>query len=158
MNNSSLFRTRLCALLLLILFVFVGIPLGHGMRSLPEPVPAVEAEPSWDLIADDVTATVYNAVRSQCDGDPLVTASMYRIVPERIAEDRILAMERTMMAEYGIRYGDIVMVEGAGDYDGEWQVQDTMHKRFAGQHKIDFLVPAHIRHGKWKNIKVYKRG
>lgn len=158
MNNNSPFRARLCALLLLILAVFVSIPLGHGMRSLPEPGPSVEAEPSWDLIADDVTATVYNAVRSQCNGDPLVTASMYRIVPERIAEDRILAMERTMMAEYGIRYGDIVMVEGAGDYDGEWQVQDTMNKRFAGQHKIDFLVPEHIRQGKWKNIKVYKRG
>ncbi len=158
MNSNSPFRARIYALLLLILAVFVSIPLGHGMRSLPKPGPSVEAEPSWDLIADDVTATVYNAVRSQCNGDPLVTASMYRIVPERIAEDRILAMERTMMAEYGIRYGDIVMVEGAGDYDGEWQVQDTMNKRFAGQHKIDFLVPEHIRQGKWKNIKVYKRG
>lgn len=119
----------------------------------PQPQP----NQGWVLISETTTATVYNAVPSQCNDDPFHTASMYTIVPERIEQDRILAMERTMMAEYGIHYGDLVLIIGAGDYDGVWQVQDTMNKRFAGQHKIDLLVPEHIRHGKWKNVKVYKQ-
>ena len=113
--------------------------------------------PQWVLISDKTTATVYNAVPSQCNEDCLHTASMYVINPETIEKDRILAMERTMMSQFGIAYGDSVRVEGAGKYDGVWQVQDTMNKRFRGQHKIDFLVPDNIRHGKWTAVKVYKR-
>lgn len=116
-----------------------------------------EPEDIWQLISETTTATVYNAVPSQCNEDCLHTASMYTIIPGKITEQRILAMERTMMRSFGIAYGDSVLVEGAGRYDGIWQVQDTMNKRFAGQHKIDFLVPNHIRHGKWRNVKVYKR-
>ena len=111
----------------------------------------------WELISMTTTATVYNAVPSQCNDDCLHTASMYTIIPEKIEQDRILAMERTMMARCGISYGDLVLISGAGRYDGVWQVQDTMNKRFAGKDKIDFLVPRHIRHGKWKNVKVYKQ-
>ena len=122
----------------------------HGEHSFPPP-------PEWELISSTTTATVYNAVPSQCNADYLHTASMYTIVPENIVSDRILAMERTMMAEFGISYGDIVLIEGAGTYDGLWQIQDTMNKRFAGQHKIDFLVPSNIRHGKWTNVRVYKK-
>lgn len=112
----------------------------------------------WRLISDRTTATVYNAVPSQCNNDYLHTASMYVIEPERIPKQRILAMERTFMAEYGVRYGDVVRIEGTGRYDGLWQVQDTMNKRFKGQHKIDLLVPSHIRHGKWQGVKVYVPG
>ena len=109
----------------------------------------------WTLISDRTLATVYNAVPEQCNGDCLRTASLFRINPDTIESDRIMAMERTMMREYGIQYGDKVRIEGTGKYDGEWQVQDTMNRRFAGQHRIDLLVPSNIRHGKWTNIKVY---
>lgn len=119
--------------------------------------PDSKPDDQWVLISEITTATVYNAVPSQCNEDPIHTASMYEIIPERIETERILAMERTMMAEFGIHYGDCVLIQGAGCYDGIWQVQDTMNKRFAGQHKIDFLVPNHIRHGKWKNVKVYTK-
>ena len=120
-------------------------------------LPDTGEAPIWELISDRATATVYNAVPSQCNEDCLHTASMYTIVPKHIERDRILAMERTMMAEFGIHYGDTVLVSGTGRYDGLWQVQDTMNKRFAGQHKIDFLVPRHIRHGKWEAVKIYKQ-
>jgi len=111
----------------------------------------------WTLISETTTATVYNAVKSQCDDSPLITASQYHINPDTIEKDRILDMERTMMWEYGIHYGDIVKIEGTGTYDGLWQVQDTMNKRFAGQHRIDLLVPSHIRTGKWTRVKIYKK-
>lgn len=108
------------------------------------------------LISETTVATVYNALPSQCNADYLTTASMFVIDPARITEYRILAMERTMMAEYGISYGDQVLVQGAGEYDGLWRVEDTMNKRYAGQHRIDFLVPDNIKNGKWQNVKVYK--
>lgn len=34
-------------------------------------------------------------------------------------------------------------------------LQDTMNKRFAGQHKIDILVPNNIKYGAWDNVKLY---
>ena len=113
---------------------------------------------SWILIASDVTATVYNAVPSQCNRDYTHTASMFRLEKDNISSYRIIAMERTMMAEYGITFGDMVRIEGTGTYDGVWQVQDLMNKRFKGQHKIDFLVPNDVRYGKWTGIKLYRPG
>ena len=58
-------------------------------------------------------------------------------------------MERTMMSEFGLKYGDIVKIEGTynGVQDGIYQIQDTMNKRFAGQHKVDVLVPNNVKHG-----------
>lgn len=112
---------------------------------------------AWLLISATTTATVYNATTEQCGDNPTVTASGRQIQPEKVQELRIIAMERTMMARCGIAYGDTILVKGTGVYDGEWVVEDTMHPRFAGQDKIDFLVPDDVRLGKWNNVEVYKR-
>ena len=110
---------------------------------------------TWLLISASTTATVYNATPEQCGNHPTVTASGRRIEGD-VSELRILAMERTMMARHGIHYGDTVLVRGTGKYDGEWVVEDTMSARYAGQDKVDFLVPADVRQGKWENVEVYK--
>ena len=115
------------------------------------------SEPRWVLVSSSTVATVYNAVPAQCNSQPLVTASGFHLEKEKIPSYRIIAMERTMMNQYGLSYGDVVKVEGAGEYDGLWQIHDTMNRRFAGKHKIDFLVPENIRHGKWDNVRVYKK-
>lgn len=112
---------------------------------------------TWILISANTIATVYNATTEQCGDNPTITASGREILPEKVAELRIIAMERTMMAKHGIAYGDTVLVKGTGVYDGEWVVEDTMSKRFAGQDKIDFLVPSDVRTGKWDNVEVYKQ-
>ena len=111
---------------------------------------------TWLLISAATTATVYNATPDQCGDNPTITASGRRIEGD-VSDLRILAMERTMMARHGIAYGDTVLVKGAGIYDGEWIVEDTMHPRYAGQDKIDFLVPDKVRLGKWSNVEVYKK-
>lgn len=110
----------------------------------------------WQLLADDVIATVYNAEPKQCNNDISHTASMFRLNLSDVLSHRIIAMERTMMAKYGLKYGDVVKIEGTGKWDGEWQIQDTMNKRFAGQNKIDILLPKSDGLGKWDNVKVYK--
>ena len=112
---------------------------------------------TWILISSSTTATVYNATAEQCGSNPTKTASGRKIIPEKIEEMRIIAMERTMMARNDIHYGDTVKVEGTGKYDGLWVVEDTMHSKWAGQDRIDFLVPEHIKLGKWRDVKIYKR-
>lgn len=111
---------------------------------------------AWLLISAATTATVYNAVPEQTNSEPTVTASGRRITGD-VAELRILAMERTMMARHGIHYGDTVLVKGAGLYDGMWVVEDTMSPRYAGQDKIDFLVPESVKLGRWEGVEIYKK-
>ena len=111
---------------------------------------------AWLLISASTTATVYNAVPEQCNAQPNVTASGRRITGD-VGELRWLAMERTMMQKHGIHYGDTVLVKGAGAYDGEWVVEDTMHPRYAGQDRVDFLVPESVRLGRWEGVEIYKQ-
>ena len=110
---------------------------------------------TWKLVDTHTIATVYNAVPSQCNDDFGHTASMFRLNLYDVLSHRIIAMERTYMKELGLKYGDVVKIEGTGKYDGIWQIQDTMNKRFAGQHKIDILVPDNIKYGQWDNVKLY---
>ena len=109
----------------------------------------------WKLVANDVIATVYNAEPKQCNGDYGRTASMFKINLNDVKSHKIIAMERTFMASLGLKYGDVVRIEGTGKYDGVWQIQDTMNKRFAGQKKIDLLVPKSDGLGQWNNVKLY---
>lgn len=108
----------------------------------------------WKLVSDDTLATVYNAVPAQCNKDVVHTASMFKLNLADVLSQRVIAMERTFMAELGLKYGDIVYVDGTEKWDGPWQIQDTMNKRFAGMHKIDILVPRNIRTGKWDGVKI----
>lgn len=109
----------------------------------------------WNLCAIDVEATVYNAVPAQCNKDFGCTASMFYLDLYDVEAHKIIAMERTFMKEFGLVYGDVVKIEGTGKYDGIYQIQDTMNKRFKGQHKIDILVNESIKYGKWQNVKLY---
>ena len=109
---------------------------------------------TWKLVSDDTLATVYNAVPQQCNNDVVHTASMFKLNLTNVLSQRVIAMERTFMKELGLKYGDVVYVEGTEKWDGPWQIQDTMNKRFAGMHKIDILVPRNIRTGKWDGVKI----
>lgn len=109
----------------------------------------------WKLADTKTLATVYNAIPAQCNGDFGHTASMFRLDLYNVLSQRVIAMERTFMKELGVKYGDVVYIEGTGKWDGVWQIQDTMNKRFAGQHKIDILVPENIKYGQWDNVNLY---
>lgn len=109
----------------------------------------------WQLACGGAIATVYNAVAGQCNPDYGRTASMFRLNLKNPESHRIIAIERTMMDRYGLKMGDVVYLEGVGEYDGVWQVQDKMNKRFAGMDKIDLLVNGDTKTGKWDNVKIY---
>lgn len=134
-----------------------ALPINDAKKAQMEvEVAEVAPQEEWKMIADDVIVTVYNAVRSQCNKDNLHTASMFRINPNNPGSHKIIAMERTFMAEFGLKYGDLVKIEGThnGLQDGIYRIEDTMNKRFGDPkskdyypHKIDILVNNNIKYG-----------
>ncbi len=99
---------------------------------------------------NDVTITSYNAVASQCNDNPLITASGRKIDLRKLnrGELRYCAVSRDLLKEYS--YGDTIEVficEGH-PYNGEWLVADTMHKRWSK--RIDLLLNEKQKGGKWE--------
>lgn len=97
---------------------------------------------SKSLFTTHVTITTYNAVRSQCDRSPLITADGTKIDHRKVksGQQRIVAISRDLL--YAIPLGSIIDIEGYGRYE----VRDTMNSRF--KHRIDIL-----QHSSKKNFK-----
>jgi len=85
-----------------------------------------------------VKATYYNPVSSQCDGNPLVTGSGYKINLKKLKNKdiNIVAVSRDLLKIYP--YGSTIYVHQPVHLRGCWKVEDTMNKRFSN--RIDFLV------------------
>lgn len=92
-----------------------------------------------------VTLTTYNAVASQCDDSPLITADGTKIDIEKLKRGKIkyCAVSRDLLRY--IPFGSVIHIEGHGYYE----VRDTMNKRF--KHYIDIL-----QHKSRKNFKKEK--
>ena len=99
-----------------------------------------------------VTATIYHADPKQCNADYLTTASLKKINPENPQGHRWIAVSRDLEKK-GFTMGVKVCIEGAGEMDGEYTIEDRMNKRW--KHRIDFLVNKDMRYGKWKNVKIF---
>lgn len=97
---------------------------------------------SKSLFTTHVTITTYNAVMSQCDRSPLITADGTKIDHRKVksGQQRIVAISRDLL--YAIPLGSIIDIEGYGRYE----VRDTMNSRF--KHRIDIL-----QHSSKKNFK-----
>lgn len=92
-----------------------------------------------------VTLTTYNAVTSQCDSTPLITADGTKIDLKKLKKGKIkyCAVSRDLL--WCIPLGSVVHIEGHGYYE----VRDTMNERF--DHYIDIL-----QHTSQKNFKKSK--
>ena len=103
---------------------------------------------SKSLFTTHVTITTYNAVRSQCDRSPLITADGTKIDHRKVknGEQRIVAISRDLL--YAIPLGSLIYVEGHGYYE----VRDTMNSRF--KHSIDILQHSSKKNFKKNNIKI----
>ena len=100
------------------------------------------------LFITHVTITTYNAVRSQCDSSPLITADGTKIDHRKLksGEQKIVAISRDLL--YAIPLGSIIDIEGYGKYE----VRDTMNSRF--NHSIDILQHPSKKNFKKNNIKI----
>ena len=103
---------------------------------------------SKSLFTTHVTITTYNAVRSQCDRSPLITADGTKIDHNKVksGEQKIVAISRDLL--YAIPLGSLIYVEGHGYYE----VRDTMNSRF--KHSIDILQHSSKKNFKKNNIKI----
>ena len=103
---------------------------------------------SKSLFTTHVTITTYNAVRSQCDRSPLITADGTKIDHRKVksGKQRIVAISRDLL--YAIPLGSLIYVEGHGYYE----VRDTMNSRF--KHSIDILQHSSKKNFKKNNIKI----
>jgi len=98
-----------------------------------------------------VTVTVYNAVAEQCNEDPGHTASMFKLDLSNPYKHKIIAISRDLRAEYP--FGSLVRVEGTS-YDGVYQVQDLMNKRYTK--RVDILINLDMPIGKWTEATITK--
>ena len=103
---------------------------------------------SKSLFTTHVTITTYNAVRSQCDRSPLITADGTKIDHRKVksGKQRIVAISRDLL--YAIPLGSVIYVEGHGCYE----VRDTMNSRF--KHRIDILQHSSKKNFKKDKIKI----
>lgn len=101
-----------------------------------------------------VTATMYYPVVGQCDSDPLVTASMRKINPNKASEHKWIAMSRDLLKRWGGKfdYGDKVKLVGTQFKDGVYTIVDCMNKRFTN--KIDILETQGTKPYKFENVKL----
>ena len=83
-----------------------------------------------------VTVTMYHPVAKQTDSTPYTTASGFRLNRKNPKKDRIIAISRDLKEK--LNFGDTVILEGIGKWDGEYVVHDVMNKRF--RNRIDILI------------------
>jgi 3D (Asp-Asp-Asp) domain-containing protein len=105
-----------------------------------------------------VVATYYNPVKSQCDLDPLTTASNDKINIKKLKAGKIrwIACSRNLLKRWGgdLKYGDKVYVVSKNkNIKGYWIVKDSMNKRY--KNRIDFLCYDKIQ-GDLSNVRIYK--
>ena len=102
----------------------------------------------------DVTVTTYNPTRSQTDSTPNITADGTRIKPWKATEYRYVALSRDLIARWGgpFEYGDYIVIEGTGGWDGVYQVRDTMNPKWTN--RVDILTTN--SRFKYTDVKMYK--
>ena len=65
-----------------------------------------------------------------------VTASGFKLDKKNPKKDRVIAVSRDLLDK--LKFGDKVILEGIGDWSGEYVVHDVMNKRF--RNRIDILI------------------
>ena len=105
-------------------------------------------------IAFNVTVTTYNPTRAQTDDTPNITADGTKIKTWRATEYRYVALSRDLLSRWGgpFDYGDYIIIEGTGKWDGVYQVRDTMNPKWVK--RVDILTTN--SRFKYENITMYK--
>ena len=105
-------------------------------------------------ISYKVTVTTYNPTHEQCDSTPNITADGTKIKPWRATDYRFVALSRDLLSRWGgpFEYGDYIVIEGTGKWDGIYQVRDTMNPKWTN--RVDILTTN--SKFKYNNITMYK--
>ena len=106
----------------------------------------------------NVTLTMYHPTKHQTDSTPDITADGTKINPDRASSYRYVALSRDLLSRWGgpFEYGDYVVIEGTGKYDGVYQVKDTMNPKWVK--RVDILRTPGSKQFKYNNITLTKYG
>ena len=112
------------------------------------------SQDTWGVLEFDVTVTMYNPHVGQTDSTPNETADGTIINPKRASEYRYVALSRDLLSRWGgpFEYGDYIVIEGTDDWDGIYQVRDTMNPKWTN--RVDILTTN--SRFKYENITMYK--
>jgi len=117
-----------------ILFAVILLAISTKLLMCKQPTEQVISIPADTTFT--VTASVYHAVKEQCDSDPYTTAYMVTIDKSNPDKHRFVALSRDLLKVFNP--GDTIQVHGTWTYDGLWIVADKMNARF--NNSIDFLI------------------
>ena len=101
-----------------------------------------------------VTATMYRPLKQETDDTPNITADGTVIDVYSAHTYRYVALSRDLLSRWGgpFSYGDYIVIEGAGDHSGVYQVKDTMAARWTK--RVDFLMSITHKPFKYDNVVI----
>ena len=108
----------------------------------------------WSVEEYNVTVTTYNPTRQQTDSTPHITADGTKFKTWKATQYRYVALSRDLLSRWGgpFNYGDFIIIEGTGKWDGVYQVRDTMNPKWTN--RVDILTTN--SRFKYENITMYK--
>ena len=104
----------------------------------------------------EVDVTMYQPIYPQTDRTPNITADGTRIRISKASEYKFVALSRNLLKRWGgpFDYGDFILLKGAEDKDGVYQVRDTMNKKWVNV--VDILESKHVEPYKYMNAHIFK--
>ena len=104
----------------------------------------------------EVDVTMYQPVYPQTDMTPNITADGTRIRISRASDYKFVALSRNLLKRWGgpFDYGDFILLKGAGNKDGVYQVRDTMNPKWVNV--VDILESTHVEPYKFTGVHIFK--
>ena len=102
----------------------------------------------------DVTVTTYHPTKEQTDSTPNELADGTKINPKKASLYRYVALSRDLLSRWGgpFNYVDWIIIKGAGENSGVYQVRDTMNSKWTN--RVDILTTN--SKFKYENATIYK--
>ena len=110
----------------------------------------------YDEYGIEVDVTMYQPNKIQCDDTPNITADGTRIRISKASNYKFVALSRNLLKRWGgpFDYGDFVLLKGAGNKDGVYQVRDTMNPKWVNV--VDILESENVQPYKFTGVHIYK--
>ena len=109
----------------------------------------------YDEYGIEVDVTMYQPVYPQTDMTPNITADGTRIRISKASQYKFVALSRNLLKRWGgpFDYGDFILLKGAGNKDGVYQVRDTMNPKWVNV--VDILESTHVEPYKFTGVHIY---
>ena len=110
----------------------------------------------YDEYGIEVDVTMYQPNEIQCDDTPNITADGTRIRISKASNYKFVALSRNLLKRWGgpFDYGDFILLKGADNKDGVYQVRDTMNPKWVNV--VDILESESVEPYKYVDAQIYK--